>query len=101
MVVKKDNTIERFDSRKLIERVLRATAKRPVKLKAIENMVESIQTHFKNNLQREVTSYKIGELVLQRLKDIDHVAYVRFSSVYLEFDDVESFIELISKLREQ
>jgi transcriptional repressor NrdR len=100
MVAKKDGTIEPFDSRKLIERMLRATTKRPVKLKTIENVVESIQAQFKNKLQREVTSDKIGEIVLKRLKDIDHVAYVRFASVYREFDDIESFVKIISELRD-
>jgi len=99
MVVKKDGSIEPFDARKITERVLRATVKRPVKLKAVENMVDNIQLHFKNNLQKEVTSYKIGEIVLRRLKDIDHVAYVRFASVYREFDDIESFVKIISELQ--
>jgi transcriptional repressor NrdR len=99
LVVKKDNTIEPFDGNKLTERVLRATIKRPVKLKTVENMVESIQTHFRNNLQREVTSDKIGEIVLRRLKDIDLVAYVRFASVYREFEDIDSFVKIISELQ--
>jgi transcriptional repressor NrdR len=99
MVVKKDGTIEPFDARKLTERVLRAVVKRPVKLKAVEAMVESIQLHFKNNLQREVTSYKIGEIVLRRLKDLDLVAYVRFASVYREFDDIDSFVKIIVELQ--
>ena len=99
MVVKKDGTLEPFDSRKLIERMFRATAKRPVKLKTIENVVDSIQAHFKNNFQREVTSDKIGEMVLRKLKEIDRVAYVRFASVYREFDDIESFVKIISELQ--
>ncbi|MCL2754494.1 MAG: transcriptional regulator NrdR [Oscillospiraceae bacterium] len=99
MVVKKDGSIEPFDARKLTERVLRATVKRPVKVKAVENMVDNIQVFFKNNLQKEVTSYKIGEIVLRRLKDIDSVAYVRFASVYREFDDIESFVKTISELQ--
>jgi len=98
MVVKKDHSIEPFDAQKLTERILRATVKRPVKLKTVENMVENIQNDFKNNLQREVTSDKIGEIVLRRLKDIDRVAYIRFASVYREFDDVESFIKIINEL---
>lgn len=98
MVAKKDGTIEPFDAHKLTERVLRATIKRPVKLKTVENMVESIHTYFKNNLQREVTSGKIGEIVLRRLKDIDLVAYVRFASVYREFEDIDSFVKTISEL---
>ena len=101
MVAKKDGSIEPFDARKLTERVLRATVKRPVKLKTVENMVENIQVYFKNNLQREVTSAQIGDIVLRRLKEIDHVAYVRFASVYREFDDIESFIRFISELRSE
>jgi transcriptional repressor NrdR len=101
MVLKKDGTIEPFDSRKLIERMLRATTKRPVKLKVIEGVVDSIQSHFKNNFQREVTSDKIGEIVLRRLKGIDHVAYVRFASVYREFEDIDSFMKIISELQKE
>ncbi|MCL1831903.1 MAG: transcriptional regulator NrdR [Oscillospiraceae bacterium] len=99
MVVKKDGTIEPFDAQKLTERVLRATVKRPVKLKTVEAMVEKVQQFFKNNLQREVTSDKIGEAVLRHLKDIDLVAYVRFASVYREFDDIDSFVKTISELQ--
>ena len=99
MVVKKDGTIEPFDSRKLTERLLRAVVKRPVKLKTVEHIVESIQTFYKNNLQKEVTSDKLGERVLQHLKDIDLVAYVRFASVYREFDDVDSFVKMITELK--
>jgi len=98
MVVKKDHSIEPFDSQKLIERVLRATVKRPVKLKTVENMVENIQNDFRNNLQKEVSSEKIGEIVLRKLKDIDRVAYIRFASVYREFDDVDSFIKIVREL---
>ena len=98
MVIKKDNSIEPFDRQKLIDRLLRATVKRPVKLEAIENMVEDMVSELKNQLQREVTSDKIGDMVLARLKDIDHVAYIRFASVYREFTDIESFMKIISEL---
>jgi len=101
MVLKKDNTIEPFDGRKLTERVLRATIKRPVKLKTVESMVDGIQLHFKNNLQREVSSEKIGEMVMRKLKEIDHVAYVRFASVYRDFDDIDSFVGFISELQSE
>lgn len=101
MVIKKDNSLEHFDSQKIIERVLRATAKRPVSLSAIENMVNEIESEFKNNLQREVSSDKIGEAVLRKLKDLDTVAYIRFASVYREFSDTDSFIRIISELEEK
>lgn len=100
MVIKKDNTIEPFDRQKLVDRLLRATIKRPVTLGQIECMVEDIVQELKNNLQREVTSDKIGETVLHRLKEIDHVAYIRFASVYRDFTDVDSFMKIISELSE-
>ncbi|MDY4587493.1 MAG: transcriptional regulator NrdR [Oscillospiraceae bacterium] len=100
MVIKKDNSIEPFDRRKLIDRLCRATVKRPVKLETIENMVDEIAAELKNTLQREITSEKIGELVLQRLKDIDAVAYIRFASVYKDFNDVDSFMRIISEFKE-
>lgn len=98
MVIKKDNSIEPFDRQKLVDRLLRATVKRPVKLETVENMVEDILQELKNKLTREVTSDKIGEMVLHRLKQVDHVAYIRFASVYREFDDIESFLRLIQEL---
>ncbi len=100
VVIKKDRSIEPFDSQKLVERLLRATVKRPVTLEAIENMVDEIESELKNNFQREVTSEKIGEMVLKKLKDTDHVAYIRFASVYRDFTDADSFIKIISELTE-
>jgi transcriptional repressor NrdR len=98
MVIKNDGTIQPFDRQKLIDRLLRATIKRPVKLAELEDMVEDIVTELKNKFQREVTSEKIGELVLRKLKDTDNVAYIRFASVYRDFGDVESFINFIAEL---
>jgi transcriptional repressor NrdR len=98
MVIKNNGTIQPFDRQKLVDRLLRATIKRPVKLEELENMVENIVTELKNKFQREVTSEKIGELVLRKLKDTDHVAYIRFASVYRDFGDVDSFINFIAEL---
>ncbi len=100
VVIKKDRSIEPFDSQKLVERLLRATVKRPVTLEAIEKMVDDIESELKNNFQREVTSEKIGEMVLKKLKETDHVAYIRFASVYRDFTDADSFIKIISELTE-
>lgn len=100
MVIKKDHTIEPFDREKLVERLCRATIKRPVSLETIENMVEEIAGELKNTLQREVTSDKIGELVLHKLKEIDDVAYIRFASVYRDFNDIDSFMKIISELKD-
>lgn len=98
MVVKKDNSIEPFDRQKLIDRVLRATVKRPVQLETVEKMVDEIVNELKNKLQREVSSDKIGEAVLHKLKEVDDVAYIRFASVYREFDDAESFMKVIGEM---
>lgn len=100
MVIKKDNSIEPFSREKLIDRVLRATVKRPVNVETIENMVEDILQGFKNQLYREVSSDKIGETVLHKLKQMDLVAYIRFASVYREFDDIDSFLKIITELSE-
>jgi len=101
MVVKKDNTIEPFDRDKLINRLARATVKRPVQIEDLEKMVEDIVQELKNQFRREVSSDEIGELVLRRLKDIDKVAYIRFASVYRDFNDIDSFVRIMSELNEE
>ena len=101
MVVKKDNTIEPFDRDKLINRLARATVKRPVQIEDLEKMVEDIVQELKNQFRREVSSDEIGELVLRRLNDIDKVAYIRFASVYRDFNDIDSFVRIISELNEE
>lgn len=101
MVVKKDNTIEPFDRDKLINRLARATVKRPVQIEDLEKMVEDIVQELKNQFRREVSSDEIGELVLRRLKDIDKVAYIRFASVYRDFNDIDSFVRIISEMNEE
>lgn len=101
MVVKKDNTIEPFDRDKLINRLARATVKRPVQIEDLEKMVEDIVQELKNQFRREVSSDEIGELVLRRLKNIDKVAYIRFASVYRDFNDIDSFVRIISELNEE
>ncbi len=100
MVVKKDHSIEPFDPMKLSERIRRATIKRPVSLETIENMVDEIETELKNKLLKEVSSVQIGEMVLEKLKNTDHVAYIRFASVYKDFNDADSFIKIISDLED-
>lgn len=100
MVIKKDNSIEPFDRRKLLDRLCRAAVKRPVQLETLENMVDEIAAELKNSLQKEITSVKIGELVLQKLKAVDVVAYIRFASVYKDFNSIDSFVKIISELQE-
>ena len=102
MVKKRDGSVESFNRQKLTERVLRATAKRPnVSSKQVDSLVEGVHAHFKFTLQKEVPSAKIGEFVMRRLKAIDEVAYVRFASVYRQFNDTQSFISLIQEMNEE
>ena len=75
--------------------------KRPVQIEDLEKMVEDIVQELKNQFRREVTSDEIGELVLRRLKDIDKVAYIRFASVYRDFNDIDSFVRIISELNDE
>lgn len=98
MVVKRDHSIEPFDSQKLVERLRRAAVKRPLSLSDIEGMVDEIENELKNKLIKEVPSAEIGEMVLEKLKNKDHVAYIRFASVYKDFTDTESFIRIITEL---
>lgn len=98
-VVKKDNTIELFDRSKLIQGMSVAVKKRPVSLVDINRIVDGIEGYYANNMVTQVTTSEIGDMVLRALKDIDWVAYVRFASVYKDFADVDSFIDIISELK--
>ena len=98
IVVKKDGTRESFDRVKLFNGLLRACEKRPVPVEVVEKAVSDIEAQLQNSLEKEITSGKIGELAMEKLKDIDEVAYVRFASVYRQFKDVSTFIAEIEKL---
>ena len=98
VVIKKDRSRETFDRNKLLNGLLRACEKRPVSLDTLENVVDEIQNTLQNSLEREVPSSRIGEYAMDRLKDIDEVAYVRFASVYRQFKDVHSFMEELIRL---
>ena len=101
MVVKKDNTIEPFNRDKLLNGLLRACEKRPVSLNCLEQMVDQIEQKLKNSLEGEVSSQKIGELAMEQLRQVDQVAYVRFASVYREFQDINSFMDELRKILEE
>lgn len=101
MVMKKDGTIEPFNREKLLNGLLRACEKRPVSLKRLEQMVDVIEQKLKNSLEGEVSSRKIGELAMEELRCIDQVAYVRFASVYREFQDINSFMEELRKILDE
>ena len=98
IVVKKDSSREAFDRNKLFNGMLRACEKRPVALKTLETAVAEIETQLQNSLEKEVTSTKIGELAMEKLKDIDEVAYVRFASVYRQFKDINTFMDELKLL---
>ena len=98
IVVKKDKSRESFDRNKLFNGLLRACEKRPVSIETIEKIVDEIETTLQNSLDREVTSIHIGELAMDKLKDTDEVAYVRFASVYRQFKDINTFMDELAKL---
>ncbi len=98
IVVKKDKSREVFDRNKLFNGMLRACEKRPVSLENIERAVNDIETALQNSLDREVTSVRIGEMAMDRLKELDEVAYVRFASVYRQFKDINTFMDELAKL---
>ncbi|MBQ3519617.1 MAG: transcriptional regulator NrdR [Clostridia bacterium] len=99
IVVKRDKSRQVFDRNKLLSGMLRACVKRPVTLEQIESAIDEIETHLQNSLDREISSTQLGELTLQKLKDIDEIAYVRFASVYRDFKDIDSFLSELNNLR--
>ncbi len=101
IVVKRDKSREAFDRNKLTAGILRACEKRPVSLNSIEAIVDDIESKLQNSLDREVTSMAIGEYVMEHLKNLDEVAYVRFASVYRQFKDINTFMEELNKLLQE
>ena len=98
MVYKKDGSFEPFDRAKLIKGLQTAIKKRPVSVEQMTALVDNIENTYANKMQTETTTSEIGDMVLHGLKKLDLVAYVRFASVYKDFSDVESFIQIISEL---
>ncbi len=98
LVIKKDKSREVFDRNKLLSGMMRACEKRQVTIETLENAVDEIEANLQNSLDREVTSMHIGELAMDKLKDIDEVAYVRFASVYRHFKDINAFMDELSTL---
>lgn len=98
VVIKKDKTREMFDREKLLAGLTRACEKRPVETSTLDKLVDKIESDLQNTLKREISTKEIGEKVMEGLKDIDEVAYVRFASVYRQFKDVSTFIAEVNKL---
>ncbi len=98
IVIKKDKSRETFNREKLRNGMLTACEKRPVSIETIERAIDDIESSIQNSLDREVSSTRIGELVMDKLKEIDEVAYVRFASVYRQFKDINTFMAELNKL---
>lgn len=98
VVIKRNGSRESFDRVKIINGIVRACEKRPVTLAQIEKIADDIEQEMRGRLESEVQSERVGELVMNRLKALDEVAYVRFASVYRSFKDINTFMEELSKL---
>jgi len=98
-VIKKDGRRESFDRDKLLNGVLKACEKRPIPRERVEKLVGEIEAELRNFKGREIRSSKIGEMVMERLRDLDKIAYIRFASVYREFTDLRSFEKEFKRLR--
>lgn len=98
IVVKKDNSRQAFDRNKVLNGMLRACEKRPVPIAELERCADEIEQIIQNTLDREVSTSHIGELVMERLKPLDEVSYVRFASVYRQFKDINNFMQELNKI---
>ena len=98
VVVKKDGSRQSFDRQKILNGLVKACEKRPVSLEVLEKTVAEIEQRLLNSMDREIPSDRVGELVMDALKEIDQVAYVRFASVYRQFKDIDSFMAELNKL---
>ena len=97
-VVKKDGSRQAFDRNKILNGLVKACEKRPVSMEVLEKTVSEIEQKLLNSMDREVPSERVGELVMDALKEVDQVAYVRFASVYRQFKDIDSFMAELNKL---
>ena len=100
IVIKKDRTREQYDRSKIQAGILRACYKRPIPVEKIESLMDSIEGDIFDTADKEISSTRIGEIVMEHLKDLDAVAYVRFASVYREFKDVSTFMDELKKFME-
>ena len=98
VVVKKDGSRQSFDRSKVLGGMIRACEKRPVPLAELERIADSVEQELQNGLDREITTAHIGELVMEKLRGLDQVAYVRFASVYRQFKDIDTFMQELNKL---
>lgn len=101
IVAKKDGNRQSYDRNKLLNGIIKSCEKRPVSINVIEKMVDEVEKTLYNSLEREVTSVEIGEMIMNRLKDIDEVSYVRFASVYRQFKDLNSFMDELKRILDE
>ena len=101
VVIKKDASRQTFDKTKLLNGMLRACEKRPVSLAELDRIANEIEQSLQNEMDREIPTARIGELVMDRLRGVDEVAYVRFASVYQQFKDINTFMSELTKLLEE
>ncbi|AIS52696.1 transcriptional repressor NrdR [Thermoanaerobacter kivui] len=98
LVIKKDNSREVYDRDKILKGMIKACEKRPVPIKLLEEITDEIDRKIINSMEREITTAEIGEMVMEKLKNVDEVAYVRFASVYRQFKDINTFMDELKKL---
>jgi transcriptional repressor NrdR len=98
IVVKRDNRREMFDGNKILNGLVKSCDKRPIPISVLEDLVNDIEKELRNTMEREVHSRDIGELVMKRLRGIDEVAYVRFASVYRQFEDIRTFMDELKRM---
>jgi len=101
VVIKKDGSRQTFDKVKVLNGMIRACEKRPVPMAALQEAADEIEQEIQNALEREIESERIGELVMDKLKSLDEVAYVRFASVYRQFKDINTFMDELNKLLQE
>ena len=98
VVIKKDGSRQSFDRQKMLRGMIRACEKRPVTLAELERIADEIEQELQNSMEREIRTEIIGEKVMERLRKVDQVAYVRFASVYRQFKDIDTFMAELNKL---
>jgi transcriptional repressor NrdR len=99
-VIKKDGRRMAFDRTKILNGLMKACEKRPISLKTLEETTDKVEKELRNSMEREIPSRVIGEVLMKYLRELDHVAYVRFASVYREFKDIDNFMQELESLKE-
>lgn len=101
IVIKKDGTRQTYDRSKVVSSIMKACGKRPISLAQAEQISVDVEQQILNSMTKEIPSREIGELIMQKLKELDEVAYVRFASVYKQFRDIDSFVKELDMLKEK